>query len=122
MGWLFETTERSAKTKGVHASFPVFVRLAYVWALVAATLGVWAAFTGNARGIWGASRHSSDCSSPVVTAACRLSLCLYRGVFSRQDLLLNSFKDILNHSIAPNGMKIECFFYFHSSTRIKTLA
>ena len=55
---LFETTERLAKTKGVHASFPVFVRLAYVWALVAATLGVWAAFTGNAHGIWGASRHA----------------------------------------------------------------
>lgn len=29
-----------------------------VWALVAATLGVWAAFTGNAHGIWGASRHA----------------------------------------------------------------
>jgi uncharacterized protein involved in response to NO len=55
---LFETTERFAKTKGIHASFPVFVRLAYVWALVAATLGVWAAFTGNAHGIWGASRHA----------------------------------------------------------------
>jgi uncharacterized protein involved in response to NO len=55
---LFETTERPAKTKGVHTSFPVFVRLAYVWALVAATLGVWAAFTGNAHGIWGASRHA----------------------------------------------------------------
>jgi len=55
---LIETTERSAKTKGVHASFPVFVRLAYVWALVAASLGVWAAFTGNAHGIWGASRHA----------------------------------------------------------------
>ena len=55
---LFETAERPAKIKGVHSSFPVFVRLAYVWALVAAILGVWAAFTGNARGIWGASRHA----------------------------------------------------------------
>lgn len=55
---LFETTERSAKAKGVHASFPVFVRLAYVWALLAAALGVWAASTGNAHGIWGASRHA----------------------------------------------------------------
>lgn len=36
----------------------MFVRLAYVWALVAAILGVWAAFTGNAHGIWGASRHA----------------------------------------------------------------
>jgi hypothetical protein len=55
---LFETAERPAKTKGVHTSFPVFVHLAYAWALVAATLGVWAAFTGNAHGIWGASRHA----------------------------------------------------------------
>ena len=55
---LFETTERPAKIKGVHTSFPVFVRLAYVWALVAATLGVWAAWTINSHGIWGASRHS----------------------------------------------------------------
>lgn len=47
-----------AKTKGVHASFPHFIRLAYVWLLVAAALGVWAAFTRNPDGIWGASRHA----------------------------------------------------------------
>jgi hypothetical protein len=49
---------RPAKTKGVHRSFPIFVRLAYAWALVAATLGVWAAEAGNAHGIAGASRHA----------------------------------------------------------------
>ena len=33
---LLEPPQRPAKIKGVHASFPVFVRLAYVWAMVAA--------------------------------------------------------------------------------------
>jgi uncharacterized protein involved in response to NO len=37
---------------------PFFIRLAYVWALIAALLGVWASFAGNAHGIWGASRHA----------------------------------------------------------------
>jgi hypothetical protein len=55
---LFERSQRPAKVKGVHASFPVFVRLAYVWALIAASLGVWAASVENANGIWGASRHA----------------------------------------------------------------
>jgi hypothetical protein len=55
---LFETTERPAKVKGVHSSFPIFVRMAYVWAVVAASLAVWAALTINSHGIWGASRHA----------------------------------------------------------------
>jgi hypothetical protein len=55
---LLETPARPAKVKGVHTSFPVFVRLAYVWALVAASLGIWAASVQNPRGIWGASRHA----------------------------------------------------------------
>ena len=54
----FERSVRPAKVKGVHRSFPSFVRMAYVWALVAATLGVWAAAAGNAHGIAGASRHA----------------------------------------------------------------
>jgi len=44
---LFELPQRPAKIKGVHRSFPVFARLAYAWALIASSLG-----------IWGASRHS----------------------------------------------------------------
>jgi hypothetical protein len=38
--------------------FPYFVRLAYTWLIIAALLGVWAAFARNADGIWGASRHA----------------------------------------------------------------
>jgi hypothetical protein len=55
---LFEQPEQPAKTKGVHASFPVFIRFAYVWLVVAAALGAWAAMTADVAGIWGASRHA----------------------------------------------------------------
>jgi len=55
---LFEWPQRPAKVKGVHASFPVFIRSAYVWATIAAGLGMWAALAPNSQGIWGASRHA----------------------------------------------------------------
>jgi uncharacterized protein involved in response to NO len=55
---LMEPAERPAKIKGVHSSFPLFIRLAYFWALVAAVLGIWAASVADASGIWGASRHA----------------------------------------------------------------
>ena len=54
----FERTQQPAKVKGVHPSFPVFVRLAYVWAIVAAALGLWASSVEGSHGIWGASRHA----------------------------------------------------------------
>ncbi|MGC2184643.1 MAG: hypothetical protein WA637_15290 [Terriglobales bacterium] len=53
-----EPTQQAPKVKGVHASFPLFVRLAYVWALVAACLGIWASSVAGSHGIWGASRHA----------------------------------------------------------------
>ena len=56
---MFEPAKQLAKTRGVHGTFPYFVRTAYVWLLVAAGLGVWAAFArGETAGIWGASRHA----------------------------------------------------------------
>ncbi len=54
---IFARAERSPKVKGVHKSFPVFVRLAYVWLRIAATLTVWAAAT-HGVGVSGASRHA----------------------------------------------------------------
>jgi uncharacterized protein involved in response to NO len=42
----------------VHISFPLFVRGAYAWLLIAAGLGVFAAQADTAGGIWGASRHA----------------------------------------------------------------
>ncbi len=49
---------RPAKTNSVHTAYPYFIRLAYGWLVVAAVLGVWAAFAANPEGIWGASRHA----------------------------------------------------------------
>jgi uncharacterized protein involved in response to NO len=53
-----EPSSRPAKTTGVHPSFPFFVRLAYVWLLVAAALSVRASWSDVNGGIWGASRHA----------------------------------------------------------------
>jgi hypothetical protein len=55
---IFEPAAHAPKTRGVHPSFPVFVRLAYVWLVVAAVLGVAAAIWDVSGGIWGASRHA----------------------------------------------------------------
>jgi hypothetical protein len=55
---IFEPSEQEAKIKGIHKSFPVFVRLAYGWLLVAAGLGVAASRWDTSGGIWGASRHA----------------------------------------------------------------
>lgn len=46
------------KTLGVHPTFPAFVRLAYVWLLISAGIGVLAARFDSAGGLWGASRHA----------------------------------------------------------------
>jgi uncharacterized protein involved in response to NO len=55
---VFQRSQKPAKTLGVSASFPYFVRGAYVWLLVAAALGVYAAQSDTNGGIWGASRHA----------------------------------------------------------------
>jgi len=50
---LLEPTVHPAKVKGVHTSFPVFIRLAYIWALVAGALGIWAASVQKSHGYLG---------------------------------------------------------------------
>ncbi|MGB9467141.1 MAG: hypothetical protein WBR10_18695 [Candidatus Acidiferrum sp.] len=55
---IFETSEQEAKIRGIHWSFPYFVRMAYFWLLVAAMLGVAASIWDTSGGIWGASRHA----------------------------------------------------------------
>jgi hypothetical protein len=55
---IFHRSRQPAKTKGVHRSFSVFVRIAYVWLLVACGLAIWASRLSEAVGIWGASRHA----------------------------------------------------------------
>jgi uncharacterized protein involved in response to NO len=55
---MFEGARQEGKTRGVHRTFPFFVRLAYAWLLVAAVLGVAAALWDSSGGVWGASRHA----------------------------------------------------------------
>lgn len=55
---VFTVPERPAKTIGIHASFPVFLRVAYAWSILAALLGIWAAAADVHGGLWGGSRHA----------------------------------------------------------------
>lgn len=55
---IFEAREQEPKIRGIHKSFPVFVRMAYGWLLIAAGLGVAATQWDASGGIWGASRHA----------------------------------------------------------------
>lgn len=55
---MFEPAQREPKTRGVHTSFPYFVRSAYAWLLLASLLGVGAALWDHSGGFWGASRHA----------------------------------------------------------------
>jgi uncharacterized protein involved in response to NO len=55
---LLERSERAAKTTGIHVSFPVFVRIAYLWLLIATALGICASYLDHANGWVGASRHA----------------------------------------------------------------
>ncbi|MGH9738131.1 MAG: NnrS family protein [Candidatus Acidiferrales bacterium] len=67
---MFEPAQRPAKTRGVHWSFPYFVRMAYGWLLMASLLGVAAAIWDSAGGIWGASRHALTVGFIAVMVLC----------------------------------------------------
>jgi hypothetical protein len=47
-----------AKIQGIHRSFPSFIRVAYVWLVIAGSMSIWAAFADSHGGIWGSSRHA----------------------------------------------------------------
>ena len=55
---LFEQPSQAPKTAGVHASFPAFVRVAYLWLLIASSLGICSAYFDHNHGWIGASRHA----------------------------------------------------------------
>lgn len=67
---MFEPARQEAKTRGVHPSFPFFVRMAYGWLLLAALLGVGAALWDSSGGIWGASRHALTVGFIAVMVLC----------------------------------------------------
>jgi hypothetical protein len=47
-----------AKVLRIHPSFPSFIRVAYLWLVIAGSMSIWAAFADHHGGIWGASRHA----------------------------------------------------------------
>jgi hypothetical protein len=55
---VLERAQEPAQLQGVHPAFPVFIRLCYVWLVVASVLSAWAASADGNGGIWGASRHA----------------------------------------------------------------
>ena len=55
---LLRAAARAAKTNGVHPAFSSFVRIAYLWLLLATTLGVGAAYFDHGNGWTGGSRHA----------------------------------------------------------------
>ncbi len=67
---MFEPSRQEPKTRGVHRSFPFFVRMAYGWLLVAALLGLGAALRDSSGGIWGASRHALTVGFIAVMVFC----------------------------------------------------
>jgi hypothetical protein len=85
---LYEPASDRLRIRGIHSSFPIFVRAAYAWLLVGAALGLWAA-TGSAdmAGVAGASRHALTvgCMTTMVfSVAPRIlpTFTLRRGLFS----------------------------------------
>jgi hypothetical protein len=67
---MFERSRQEPKTRGVHRSFPIFVRVAYGWLLVGALLGVSAVLWDSSGGIWGASRHALTVGFIAVMVFC----------------------------------------------------
>jgi uncharacterized protein involved in response to NO len=67
---MFEPARQEPKTRGVHPSFPFFVRMAYGWLVVAALLGVGAALWDSSGGILGASRHALTVGFIAVMVFC----------------------------------------------------
>lgn len=55
---LGERPHGPAKTRGIHPTFPIWIRLAYLWLIIAGSMSVLAAFADVHGGIWGASRHA----------------------------------------------------------------
>lgn len=86
---VFAKPNRPAKTIGLHASFPVFLRLAYLWSIAASFLGIWAALADVHGGIWGGSRHALTvgfAAMMVMTVGPRIlpHFAGVRGIWSRK--------------------------------------
>jgi hypothetical protein len=96
---VFGRPRKPSKTQGVSPSFPAFVRGAYVWLLIAAALGVYAALADVHGGIWGASRHALTVGflstmvfaigQRVLPAFCGMRLLYSKGFMAASLAILN---------------------------------
>jgi uncharacterized protein involved in response to NO len=55
---IWERSAHPPKLLNIHRSFPVFVRLTYVWLVISCILGLLAVEFDHAGGLWGATRHA----------------------------------------------------------------
>jgi hypothetical protein len=55
---VIEPAVQPAKLQDVHRSFPLFLRIPYIWLVVSCILNILAGLYDQAGGIWGASRHA----------------------------------------------------------------
>jgi len=55
---VWEPSVQPAKLQGVHASFPYFLRIPYLWLVVSCVLNVLAVHYDQSGGVWGASRDA----------------------------------------------------------------
>lgn len=67
---LWEPSEKEPKLRGVHASTPLFLRIAYAWLLVAGVLAIVAAALPLPNGYAGASRHALTVGFFTVVVFC----------------------------------------------------
>jgi hypothetical protein len=96
---VFGRPAKPPKTLGVSSWFPAFVRGAYVWLLIAAVLGVYAAKADTHGGVWGASRHALTVGflstmvfaigQRVLPAFCGMRLLYSKGLMWASLVILN---------------------------------
>ena len=55
---IWEHSAHSPKLLNIHPSFPVFVRLTYIWLVISCVLALMAVPFDHSGGLWGASRHA----------------------------------------------------------------
>ncbi len=55
---VWERAAQPAKLLHVHKTFPLFIRIAYIWLILSTLLDAVAVLSDHSGGIWGASRHA----------------------------------------------------------------
>jgi uncharacterized protein involved in response to NO len=83
-----------ARVQGIHPSFPVFIRAAYGWLVIAGVMSIWAAHADTHGGIWGAARHALTVGFAATMVFCIGPRILphftgVRALFSKQLMFLS---------------------------------